>query len=144
MAVPWEHASYIVEKAPLYDRWDRRWQELTARLDADPGHPGLCGVLIEGVRTAEVLRNDAALTERWDLDPPTLSRLMAVQTWDVPTIGHWLGLSERRVRRILKDDGPVPKEALVTAVVPLVLPTVTSRRARAWILTVAELVAATT
>ena len=153
MARPWKHATYIVEKAPLYDRWNRRWHDLTARLDAfRPTPHGASGcdavmlsVLSDGVSTAELLRNGAACAERWNIDPVTLSQLMAVRTWDVKTIGYWLGLPERRVRRILKDgDIAIPKEALVGAVVPLVVPTVESRRARAWILSVAEIIGATT
>lgn len=149
MARPWKHSTYIVEKAPLYDRWNRRWHDLTARLDAFRPASGcdavMLSVLGDSVSTAELLRNGAAMAERWDLDPVTLSQLMAVKTWDVESIGYWLGLPELRVRQILKDgDSPIPKEALVGAVVPLVVPTVESRRARAWILSVAEIIAATT
>lgn len=148
MDAPWKNATYLIEQNPLYDRWDRRWRCLTRRLDAfrpsqDPSDAVMLAVLIEGVKTAEVLRNDAALVERWDLDPAALARLMRIQTWDAATIAHWLGLSLRQVRRMLRDDGPIPKEALVTAVVPLALPMVEDRRKRAWILTVAEVVAAT-
>lgn len=150
MGGPWQNATYLVEKNPLYERWDRRWRDVTRRLDdfRPSGHAVadavMLSVLTDGVKTAELLRNDAALTERWNLDPAALAALMRVQTWDPATIAYWLGLSARQVCRILQGDGPVPKEALVTAVVPMALLKVEERKRRAWILTVAEVVAATT
>ena len=133
--------------------WDRRWTELTQKLDcfepsADPNNAvadaALFSVLTKGVKLVEILQKGAEMLERWDLDPVTLARLMRVHTWDVDTVAYWLGITARQVRKILKVDGPVPKDALVTAVVPIALEGVKGRAERAWILTVAELVAATT
>ena len=101
MGGPWQNATYLVEKNPLYERWDRRWRDVTRRLDdfQPSGHAVADGVMLsvltDGVKTAELLRNDAALTERWNLDPAALAALMRVQTWDPATIAYWLRLSAR-------------------------------------------------
>jgi hypothetical protein len=148
MPEPWAGSTYIVPKDPAYDRWHRRWVRLTGELDAleaETRRTGECdavlaAVLIENVKHAELIREGAAMAERWHMDADTLLRLSAVPEWTIKTISEWLGLDNRQRNKIKLKEVRVPPDVVVRVVVPLVLPHIESRRHRAWVLTVAEII----
>lgn len=148
MAKPWDNCRYLVPKHSAYDRWQRRWEELTARLDAleiDTEESGTCDpreatLLIEGVKHTEILRENAAMMDRWDLDPITLSTIGSIKEWSIDTVSHWLGLTAKQRKKMGLRDMKIPPDVVVRVAIPLVLPHITDRRHRAWVLTVGEIV----
>lgn len=147
MEPPWGKSAFIVEKVFNYDRYDAQLQRHTAALEAHEREPtknlARIQLLVNAVKTSECLRSAAAMLERWDLDPPTLARLLRVKVWDLPTMAHWLHVGAGRLEEMLTAP-VVPKDVFITVVVPFVVSMVgENRRHRAWILSVAELVAAT-
>lgn len=148
MAKPWANCTYLVPKDSPYDWWQARWKTLSGELDAlemqarQTGRcsPEMAQFLIENVKQAEIIREAAAMTERWHLDSDTLNGLRTVEIWSIDTIRYWLGLTRKQMARIGVKEEIVPADVVVTVVVPLALPHIECRRHRAWALTVAELI----
>lgn len=148
MAKPWANCTYLVPKISMYDWWQKRWERLTGELDAlemEARKTGTCSpemaqLLIENVKHAEQIREGYAMTERWHLDCETLDRLRGVERWTIDTISAWLGLNPRQRAKIGLRETFVPPDVVVRVVIPLALPHIESRRHRAWVLTVGEII----
>lgn len=141
---------YVIEKSSSYTWWENQWQSYADRLDAvelegrRTGSPDLlqAGYLIDCVKNAEAALKHAGLVERWDLSATTLYDLMTVTTWDVDTIRYWLCLPPRVMSKIGITESVVPPDVVSRIVVPLALEQLDDRRHRAWCVTVAEIVLA--
>lgn len=148
MAEPWANCTYLVPKDSGYDWWQARWERLSGELDAletEARQTGTCSpemaqFLIENVKLAELTREGFAMTERWHLDCETLDRLRGVERWTIDTISAWLGLSRKQRAKIGLRETFVPPDVVVRVVIPLALPHIESRRHRAWVLTVGEII----
>ena len=148
MAKPWANCTYLVPKISMYDWWQRRWEKVTGELDAqemEARQTGTCSpemaqFLIENVKHAEMIREGYAMTERWHLDCETLDRLRGVERWTIDTISAWLGLNRKQRAKIGLKETFVPPDVVVRVVIPLALPHIESRRHRAWVLTVGEII----
>ena len=148
MSEPWANCTYLVPKISMYDWWQRRWEKVTGKLDAlemEARQTGTCSpemaqFLIENVKHAEMIRESFAMTERWHLDCETLDRLRSVERWTIDTISAWLGLSRKQRAKIGLKETFVPPDVVVRVVIPLALPHIESRRHRAWVLTVGEII----
>ena len=150
MPEPWASSTFLFAKDNVYDRWDARWTMLAARLDAlerETKATGQCDsvyatYLVESIKHAELIRESAALTERFHVDATTLRRLNEVETWTLDAICSWFGLSKAQRRALDLRGVKFPREVVVRVAIPLVLPHIKSRQHRAWILTLGELLAA--
>jgi hypothetical protein len=148
MSEPWANCTYLVPKISMYDWWQRRWEKVTGELDAlemEARQTGTCSpemaqFLIENVKHAEMIREGYAMTERWHLDCETLDRLRGVERWTIDTISAWLGLNRKQRAKIGLKETFVPPDVVVRVVIPLALPHIESRRHRAWVLTVGEII----
>lgn len=150
MTEPWANCRYLVPKDAPYDRWRKRWDELTARLDAVEQETELSGtcdprevtLLVEGIKHTEILRENAAMMERWDLDPGTLHRIGSIKEWSIDTVSQWLGLTAKQREKMGLKDMKIPPDVVVRVAIPLALPHITCRKHRAWVLTVGEIISA--
>lgn len=111
------------------------------RLTGETNVP-LAMFLVRSVKSAEEGIGQSNFTERYDLDTTTLRELMSLQTWDRSAICKWLMIDKKLARSLDLPEQSVSSTLVARIWVPLVLEKTDDRRHRAWLLTVAEILGA--